>query len=404
MITAVYASPTAMEPMLPEQDQALEELAVNIVRAAGQLSGRLHPITRLAVAALVRSMNSYYSNLIEGHNTHPLDIERALRKDLSMDPAKRALQLESKAHVEVQTLIEERLRADASARICSADFLRWIHKEFYERLPDEFQIVKTKTGLNERVHPGELRRGEVEVGQHVAPSSTALLEFLSRFESVYEPSNLTALQRIIATAASHHRLAWIHPFLDGNGRVSRLFTDAYFQRIHLTSHGLWTVSRGLARHRDKYFAALGAADAKRWNDYDGRGNLSLKALVDFCRFFLEVCLDQIRYMSALLEFETIDKRICSFAERFSALHGLPREMAVLLRDCFLRGEVSRGEAAKLLDKPERTARRLLQRLLEEDLIASEGPGKPLRIKFPMQVVGYYFPKLFPEGVENDLGL
>src|SRR4051794_9778843 len=128
MIKAVYASPSAMEPMLPEQDKALEELAVNVVRAAGQLSGRLHPITRSAVAALVRSMNSYYSNLIEGHNTHPLDIEKALRKDLSIDPAKRALQLESKAHIEVQTLIEEKLQRDAGARICSADFLRWIHK------------------------------------------------------------------------------------------------------------------------------------------------------------------------------------------------------------------------------------------------------------------------------------
>src|SRR4051794_36025245 len=71
-----------MEPMLPldghpRQDD-LEDLTVEFVQKASALAGRLPPIVRDGVGALVRSMNCYYSNLIEGHDTHPVDIERAL--------------------------------------------------------------------------------------------------------------------------------------------------------------------------------------------------------------------------------------------------------------------------------------------------------------------------------------
>jgi Fic family protein len=170
-------------------------------------------------------MNSYYSNLIEGHHTHPSDIEKALRKDYSKDPAKRALQLESRAHIEVQELIEERLSKE-DVSVCSVSFLCWIHKEFYGRLPDEFRMVKTRTGKKDGVEPGKIRTCEVEVGGHAAPAVRILKGLLERFEGTYAPAGLDPLDRMIAAGASHHRLAWIHPFLDGNGRVMRLFTHA----------------------------------------------------------------------------------------------------------------------------------------------------------------------------------
>jgi hypothetical protein len=66
-----------MEPMFPAvQDSSLTDLAVEVIRQSAALSATLHPLARQAIVELVRSMNSYYSNLIEGHNTHPVDIER----------------------------------------------------------------------------------------------------------------------------------------------------------------------------------------------------------------------------------------------------------------------------------------------------------------------------------------
>ncbi|MEN9222413.1 MAG: hypothetical protein Q6M04_08240 [Thermostichus sp. BF3_bins_97] len=96
-----------LEPVMPpETDRQLEDLVFDLVSKANRLTGQLHPQTLISMGDLVRSMNCYYSNLIEGHNTHPRDIERALAADFSTDPEKRNLQLEARAHIEVQQLID----------------------------------------------------------------------------------------------------------------------------------------------------------------------------------------------------------------------------------------------------------------------------------------------------------
>lgn len=81
-----------MEPLFPSQNEELIDLAMNIHRRAAELGGPLHKITRSVIADLLRHMNSYYSNLIEGHHAHPADVERAARKEYDDDPKKRSLQ------------------------------------------------------------------------------------------------------------------------------------------------------------------------------------------------------------------------------------------------------------------------------------------------------------------------
>src|SRR6266446_1687263 len=363
---ALYRNPAAMEPLYPRDPKSeLEKLAIQIIHKAGKLSAVVHSITRESIVEVVRSMNSYYSNLIEGHNTHPLDIEKALHHDYSDEPAKRALQIESQAHINVQRRLTKAVRDFPETPICTASFLCRIHREFYAELPDEFRNIKLKSGKPDRVIPGELRTREVEVGRHIAPAHDALPAFLSRFEEAYEPKNLKGLRGIVAAAASHHRLAWIHPFLDGNGRVTRLFTDIYFIKLGVDSNGLWTVSRGLSRKRSDYLAALASADRERQNDTDGRGNLSEAALLDFSKFFLEIVIDQIRYMSSLLDLDSMEERIIALTKRWvretnwNLLESKIDRVARLLIFVYLRGELPRGEAAAILSMPERTARRVL---------------------------------------------
>jgi len=98
----MYHDPTQMEPLFPAGAEYLRDVAVDIVRRSAALGGQLHPITRTTISRHLRIINSYYSNLIEGHSTHPVDIERAMRKEYAKDPAKRALQRESLVHVKVQ--------------------------------------------------------------------------------------------------------------------------------------------------------------------------------------------------------------------------------------------------------------------------------------------------------------
>ena len=389
-----------MEPLLPGGDEGKSSrLALALIRGAERLRGSLHPITRGLVADLVRSMNSYYSNLIEGHRTRPRDIEAAIRKDFSTNPAQRSLQLQHIAHMEVQAEMEARLPSMAAGDLCSADFLCWLHGEFYRRLPDEFRKHTDEKGKTYEVKPGEIRQGEVSVGRHMAPSSKKLGEFLKRFAEFYGPLITAEPGSLIAAAAAHHRLTWIHPFLDGNGRVGRLFTHAWFVKAGVDGDGLWTISRGLARRNADYQASLANADEKRVNDYDGRGYLSQRYLGEFCQFFLGTAVDQVGFMEGLLSLDDMLNRIAGYAGRREAAKALPKGSGLVLKESFLRGEIARGDVARIIGASPRTAQKVTGKLLSERLVTSNSPKGPLRLGFPADAAGEYFPNLYPAGAD-----
>jgi Fic family protein len=389
----------SMEPLFPDLPP-LEDAALALLREANALGSLLPPVTRRSVSDLLRAANTYHSNLIEGHATRPLDIERALAGRLARDRERRSLQLEARAHVEVQRLVESRLDADPTLGITRPEFLSFLHREFYERIPAEWRVVTdAKDHTRRRVVPGEFRDADVEVGRHVAPPPGSVPRLLDHFATGYDPARLHGLLPIVAGAASHHRLLWIHPFLDGNGRVARLFTDAFLRKTGVGGHGLWTASRGLARNRARYLDSLAAADAERRNAYDGRGALSREALTRFANFFLDVCLDQVRFMGSLLELEGLRARIEGYVERRSGGGlgtKLPPSARHLLVEALLRGEVPRGDAARVTGSSDRTARRIVSLLVKERLLVSDTPKGPVRLGFPMKAVGFYLPLLFPE--------
>jgi Fic family protein len=207
------------------------------------------------------------------------------------------------------------------------------------------------------------------------------------------------VEKVVATAAAHQRLAWIRPFLDGNGRVTRLFTDAYLIKARIDGHGLWTVSRGFARNREAYLAALARADEHRRGALDGHGNPPTQGQLDFCTFFLQTALEQIGFMSGLLELDGLQRRMAGYIDRQMSFGELPPESTCLLREALLRGEFPRGEATRITGRPERTARRILRDLLDNHLLTADSEKGPVRLAFPAKVAGYYFPRLYPEGVE-----
>jgi Fic family protein len=372
--------------------ERLTDLALDLTQRSAGFRASLPSSILASLADLVRAMNCYYSNLIEGHSTHPVDIERALRNEYSTDAHKRDLQLEARAHIAVQQWIDG--GGLKGGRALTTEGLCETHRRFCELLPDDLLWVEDpKTEERVRVIPGELRHRDIQVGRLVAVSPGALPRFLQRFEEVYGRVGKT--ESIISTAGAHHRFLWMHPFLDGNGRVARLMSHAILLDV-LDTGAVWSVARGLARNVQDYKRHLAACDSGRRNDLDGRGTLSEEALAAFTEFFLTTCIDQVTFMESLVQPDRLRARILMWAEEEIRIGTLPAKAGNILEALLYRGELPRGDADAIVGTGERQARRIVAALVEVGVIGSDNPRAPLRLVFPAALAGRWMPGLFPE--------
>jgi len=391
-------TPYRIEPCLLDNPSAtVVDLVANLSAAAQRLTQGLPTNTARSLAALVRVMNCYYSNLIEGHNTTPREIEDALAGVFQSSEDRRNLQLEARAHIKIQRLIDEQYAIGQLPEPASIEFIQWLHLNFYEDAPEAMLTIQG----NQRkllMVPGHFREKaeeEVSVGRHLPPSPSKVLEFMTYFQEKYAFSRMGKGSQLIAMAAAHHRLNYIHPFMDGNGRVSRLMSHAMGLKAGIGAHGLWSISRGLARgieSRNEYKQMMDQTDTPRRNDLDGRGNLSLRALEDFVIWFLKVCLDQIEFMESLFALPALNNRL----KRYVELKGWKPEAFYLLETVLLKGEIARGEAERVTGLKPRSARALLASLVEDGILKSNTPKGSVYLHFPMNAVEILFPLLFPE--------
>jgi Fic family protein len=388
-------SVSLMEPLLIGEDSrhrvALTDLALELAQKSAGFRRSLPESLTSSLAELVRAMNCYYSNLIEGHDTHPVDIERALKGDYSNDAKKRDLQLEAQAHIAVQQWIDGGALKGSTV---AADSIREIHRRFCEARPDDLLWVEDPaTREKTKVAPGELRHRDVTVGRHTPISAPAVPRFLKRFEDFYRKLGKT--ETILSTAAAHHRLAWIHPFLDGNGRVARFMSHATLLEA-LDTAAVWSIARGLARNVDAYKAHLAACDQTKRNDLDGRGHLSEENLAEFTRFFLTVCIDQVRFMEGLMQPDQLRARILLWTEEEIRLNRLPPKSGALLEAVLYRGALARADTASIVGTGERQARRVVSALIDRNVLVSESTRAPLRLALPAALAARWMPGLFPE--------
>ena len=391
-------TPFRIEPgHLDSLSPALNDLVTELATAAERLGQGLHPRTAASLAELVRIMNCYYSNLIEGHNTQPREIEKALAGDFVAEETRRNLQVEAAAHIRLQREIDRMYLAGELPDAADIEFICWLHREFYRDAPEAMLRIEG-AGRFFLMEPGKFRslpEHEVAVGRHRPPASDRVAAFMAYFFERYRLQGKGKGSRILAMAAAHHRLNYIHPFPDGNGRVSRLMTHATALEAGIGAHGLWSVSRGLARgmqSRTEYKSMMDLADTPRQGDLDGRGNLSLRALNEFTSWFLSVCLDQVRFMGEMFELGSLGSRLKLYVER----EGLKPEAFRILDEVLIRGEMPRGDAERVTGMKERSARLLLASLVEDGILGSETPKGPVSLRFPVKAVEILFPRLFPE--------
>jgi Fic family protein/dephospho-CoA kinase len=385
---------TSMMPLLIAEGSSRRkrpvDLAVELLHQSKTLGANVPTGLRRPLRDIVRSMNSYYSNRIEGHITLPIDIERALRHDFSEDPEKKNRQREAQAHIEVQKWLDAgHVPPD---QMTDEAVLKQVHNQFFSHLPEDFHWVEDPdTKERWRVTPGEYRQRYVKVGEHVSISPGAVPRFMAAFERGYKNSGKT--DGILAVAAAHHRFLWIHPFLDGNGRVARMMSDAML-RSKLDADGLWSVTRGLARHEKRYKALLSNCDLSRRNDLDGRGNLSEEAMVNFTTFFLETSLDQVEYMHGLVQPTRLEVRISLLVQeeiRVEELTPFTEQMALHL---LLYGTAPRERLLKIAGDDVEAANRALDHLIKIGLASQS--NEHLSLELPVRLLPRLLPGLFPE--------
>lgn len=390
-----FDDPAQMEPLLPGEHRlgGLLEQAHDLIRSADQLAGKCQPGALQGLRGLLRAMNSYYSNRIEGQHTLPAEIEQALRNNYAADADKARRQRLALAHMATEEAMERRWNAWDARTIWSAKMVCDIHQDLFARLRD------ADRGLPEGgpLQPGVLRDRDVSVGRHVAPSFQALPAFLERWGGFYAQLRRGEMQ-VLATVASHHRLAWVHPFRDGNGRVARLHTHLALGHMGLTN-GLWSPLRGFARTHDAYYAHLAAADSPRAGDLDGRGNLSEQALCAWMGYVLALCLDQVGFMTGLLDLGRIKQRIaaCLSYEESVVRQGVRTEALRALHYLFAaQGELERADFKAMLGLGERLATAQVTALIKRGLLVSDSPYGKLRFGVPQHALRFYFPGLWPE--------
>ncbi len=389
------------EPLIPS-DARLEPLlakAHDLSRVATLLAGtRVPPELR----GLLRNMNSYYTNRIEGQHTRPHEIDLALRQDFSQDAVLAAKQRLAVAHIEAEQALEQRYSGpDGAAALYSPDAVQDLHRELFGRLP----AADLLTPEQAPIVPGVVRQQDVQVGQHVAPAHASVPGFLQRWASFYGDVR-RGEAALVAMACAHQRLGWVHPFVDGNGRVMRLHTHTLLSALGYTG-GLWSPLRGFARSTERYYALLADADSLRRGDLDGRGNLSEQALIAWVDYVLDTCLDQVNFMGSMLDFATMKARIeaCLVFESSVVKQGVRQESLRGLHYLFLSGEdMTRGDFKAMLGMSDRGATDALGALVKRGLLKSDSPQGKVRFGLPQHALRFLFPQLWPEAEADAAGL
>ena len=384
-----------LEPCMPsagKEPAAMLIGAEQMIKEASRLSALADRHTLAKISALLRVTNSYYTNLIEGQRNEPVEIAQGLKQHEPNELRTLAL-----THLYVQSDLEQKISSMTRVplqhwgKLFCADFLSDLHRRLFYGLVDDLTLRDGFVMI-----PGELRSvqgREVIVGTHHAPAADSVQAMLSRLEQAYSPFPDT-VRRIIAVMACHHRLAFIHPFPDGNGRVVRLATHLQLHSLNLAAP-LWSLSRGLARRQQDYYRLLSAADEPRRGDLDSRGQLSYSALCEFIEFMIEVSLDQMRYIATALDIRHLTeaiRRAIAYAPLLRQSK-IKQECAEALQVLFTQGAMERSVFKRFTGLGDRTATEQLSKLVEAGVVEAPTPkSRTIQAGLPL----WYASELFPD--------
>ena len=114
--------------------------------------------------------------------------------------------------------------------------LKYINNTLVDKIGDItldniLEIHKRVLGNVEPVDAGVLRRVQVFVGDHIPPPPWTLASLLDKFVSWLNSGQAIKLHPVRLAALAHYKLVHIHPWVDGNGRTSRLLMNVVLMQV-----------------------------------------------------------------------------------------------------------------------------------------------------------------------------
>lgn len=387
----------------PEHLDELRDLASEVVAKSGALEASLAPATAHAIGARLRLINSHYSNAIEGIVASYRGIEGGLRREFAPITAERYGQEIGAAHVEVEKELVRAVLENPGENISSPEFISRIHRSFFSKLPPEHQFTHEGRGITTiPVLPGEFRDGPIgiqgqllghDVHMGIGPATREDLDAnMALFGRLYAPDNFRGAEaKVIAVAASHLKLGWLHPFRDGNGRTIRLHSTLFMARNGVNRKNLWSLSRGLGTHRSEYMNSLFIGNPQPDKTDRERVRFCSENIALFCEDFLMICREQIGFMRDQLQSHTVSDRI----DRFAAEHlQYKRDAARLIRAVFDEGSLQRAKLPEVFPgMDEKTCRTIADSLVRDGLLEVDGELSPFTLGLPAKAMAAYFSDL-----------
>ena len=178
-------------------------------------------------------------------------------------------------------------------------------------------------------------------------------------------------RRLIAALAHHYHLVQIQQLSDDNGAMARLVVHLHFAQIGLHPH-LWSLPRGIARRREEYHAALGLTGSTQGRQPSGGFQRTDKALLGFIAFMLDVCHEEVDYMTATLNRRKLRESVTNAFNTNSRLTeaGIRAEIAPAFLALLIQGALPRSELKTFIGLQSDIANDQLKRLIDLGVVVS----------------------------------
>lgn len=219
--------------------------------------------------------------------------------------------------------------------------------------------------------PGLWRTGPIGVTgadgslEYRAPDGDQVVELMGEVVDWLADGDLDA-DVVVRAAMAHLHVISVHPFRDGNGRVSRIVQSLVLAREGLSSPEFFSIEEYLGAHTQEYYAALRQAQA---GSYQPQRDAS--GWVAFC---VEAHLVQARQRLAQIELAAERWR---FLEELVAERKWPERLVIALEQSLVGG-TERGKYGGEADVSPATASADFRRLLDAGLVDQRGRGRNIR--------------------------